>query len=635
MKNVIIGTAGHVDHGKTQLIKALTGIDTDRLQEEKKRGITIELGFAHIDFENGIRAGIIDVPGHEKFIKNMLAGAGGIDIAMLVVAANEGFMPQTAEHLEIMSLLGIQTGLIVITKIDLVEQEWLEIVREDIAEHVRGTFLEGAAVIQVSAFTGAGLKELKTHLQSLVEACCTNRSDIALRLPIDRSFSIEGFGTVVTGTLIEGRINRGDEVMLYPSGQKVRVRNLHVHGSEVTAAFAGQRVAVNLAGLRKNDVQRGDVLAKPDSMHTSQLLDVRLCILPGASRVVKSGTRLHLYHGARTILCKVMLLDKDALLPGERGFARLKLEETLAARMGDRFVVRFYSPLETIGGGVILNENPRKHQRKSAGLLASLAVRENGSPGDKLLQVIADDELDFKSKAFLSGILSMTENELDKELSGMEKEGKIIQILPGRFVSRVTLDKYSQKLLKLLDSYHRSNPLQTGQRRDEIRQKLFGESDILLADSILEYFQKEGLVRIQGQRIALSGFDIRYSPTHRQLRELLQKAFMDAGYEALSFDEVYQKFPNNREECRQVLDALIADEVLVMISQQFMLHRFHLERALAVAKEYFQKEEYLTLAGFRDLLNVSRKYALLILEYWDRIKITRKVGDNRILVVRS
>ena len=385
MKHVIIGTAGHVDHGKTLLVKALTGIDTDRLVEEKKRGITIELGFAHLDFDDGTQAGIVDVPGHEKFIKNMLAGAGGIDLAMLVVAADEGFMPQTVEHLGILSLLGIQEGLVVITKADMVDPEWVEMVKDDVAAQVEGTFLEGKPIMTCSAYTGQGIPELREALKQLVHKAAEKNLRTPFRLPIDRVFSVDGFGTVVTGTLIEGSVSEGDMAEILPTGVEARVRNLQVHGKDVETAFAGQRVAVNLAGVRKADLTRGDTIAKPGSVKTSLMLDVRLQDLKNSQRTILNNSQVHLYHGSTVRLAKVVLLDRDALQPGESCYAQLRLSKALAARQGDRFVLRFYSPLETIGGGVILDEHPYRHKRNDARVIAALAVRESGSDEAKLV----------------------------------------------------------------------------------------------------------------------------------------------------------------------------------------------------------------------------------------------------------
>ena len=358
MKHIIIGTAGHVDHGKTALVKALTGVDTDRLAEEKRRGLTIELGFARLDFPDGSCAGVVDVPGHEKFIKNMLAGAGGIDLAMLVVAADEGVMPQTVEHLDILSLLGVRSGLVVLTKCDLVGDDWRALVRADVAARTEGTFLAGCPVVEVSSVTGQGIADLRRSLYALARQTEEKNIRAPFRLPIDRVFSVDGFGTVVTGTVIEGAVRLGDEVELAPSGVCARVRGLQVHGQRVDAAYAGQRAALNLADLKREGIRRGDAAVKRGSVRPTLLLDVRLRCLRDAARGIENGSRVHLCHGASVQLARVVLLDADRLAPGESGLAQLRLTEPIAAKKGDRFVLRFYSPLETIGGGVVLDDAP-------------------------------------------------------------------------------------------------------------------------------------------------------------------------------------------------------------------------------------------------------------------------------------
>lgn len=414
MKHVIIGTAGHVDHGKTALIKALTGIETDRLAEEKKRGITIELGFAHIEWPDGTQAGIVDVPGHEKFIKNMLAGAGGIDLAMLVVAADEGFMPQTVEHLNILTLLGIKDGLIVITKKDMVDEEWLDMIKQDVKERAKGTFLEGKPIMCVSAYTGEGIAELKEELYKLVSKAGEKNMRAAFRLPIDRVFSVDGFGTVVTGTLIEGSMNEGDAAELVPGGAETRIRNLQVHGNTVKTAYAGQRVAVNLAGLKKTDVQRGDCVAKPNTVRVSRMLDVKLMNLKNSGRVITNDMQVHLYHGSAVMLAKVVLLERDALEPGESGYAQLRMTEPIAAKNGDRFVIRFYSPLETIGGGVILDDAPMKHKRNVPSVIEALKIKEGGSAADRVLQLIDEAGMALPTAAKLNAKLNIDAEELPR-----------------------------------------------------------------------------------------------------------------------------------------------------------------------------------------------------------------------------
>ena len=377
MKNVIIGTAGHVDHGKTCLIKALTGIDTDRLKEEKKRGITIELGFAYLDLDNGQRAGIVDVPGHEKFVRNMLAGAGGMDLCMLVVAADEGIMPQTVEHLDILSILGIKKGVIVITKTDLVEEEFAELVAEDVAELVKGTFLEDAPIVPVSVYEEKGLEELKKVLTDLCDSLPERSEEGYFRLPIDRVFTLKAFGTIVTGTLMEGKLKKDQNIVLYPENEPVKVRSLQVHSKDADVAYAGQRVAVNVPDRKKEGILRGDVLATSDSLYPTMMVDVKLEVLKHTERSIKHGSRVHVYHGTNELLGKVALMGREELKAGECDYAQLRLEEKTVLRKGDHFVLRFYSPVETIGGGVVLDGCPKKHRKNDKKAYETFKIKEH------------------------------------------------------------------------------------------------------------------------------------------------------------------------------------------------------------------------------------------------------------------
>ena len=364
MKHIIIGTAGHIDHGKTTLIKALTGRNTDRWEEEQRRGITIDLGFTWFDLPGGDRAGIIDVPGHEKFINNMVAGVVGMDLVLLVVAADEGIMPQTREHMDILNLLGIEKSIIVLNKCDLVEEDWLELVEEEIKEELAGTFLEKAPVVRVSAATGEGLPHLVEVIQRMSEEEVEEKDTSTIpRLPIDRAFSLSGFGTIITGTLLSGTITKEDTLEMYPIGKTSKIRSIQVHGEDVDKCYAGQRVAINLSNIKKREIRRGCVLAPPDSMKNTDLLDVKMRILDSSMRVLTNHARLHLFTGTSEILCRAVLLDREEIGPGEDGYVQLRLEEEIAVKKGDKFVVRFYSPMETIGGGVILEPNPAVHRR--------------------------------------------------------------------------------------------------------------------------------------------------------------------------------------------------------------------------------------------------------------------------------
>lgn len=630
MKHVIIGTAGHVDHGKTLLIKALTGIDTDRLAEEKKRGITIELGFAHLDWPDGTQAGIVDVPGHERFIKNMLSGAGGIDLAMLVVAADEGFMPQTVEHLNILTLLGIRDGLIVITKKDMVDEEWLEMVQEEVHERAKGSFLEGKPILTVSAYTGEGIPELKQALYTLVHAAAEKSVRVPFRLPVDRVFSVDGFGTVVTGTLIEGCMNEGDAAELVPSGTETRIRNLQVHGKTVHTAYAGQRVAVNLAGLKKTDVRRGDAVARPGSVRVSRMLDVKLQNLRDSGRVITNDMQVHLYHGAAVVLAKVVLLDRDALEPGESGYAQLRMAEPVATKNGDRFVIRFYSPLETIGGGVILDDAPTRHKRNVPAVLEALKIKESGTAGDRVAQVLTEFKATLPTAQLLGAKLGLDAGTLAAELADLLAAGRAVEPLPGRFIAAAALDEVAASCKTLLSGYHAKNPLHAGMKAAELRQKLFRATDQAVADALLAALCREGVIRRAGERYALAEFEVRYTKRQSAIREKLLQYYAGAGIEPATVEEVAATFPQNeRADLKQVLDSMLSGGELVMLSPQICYGSAAYARACAAAQAHFAENETLTLAQMRDLLDTSRKYALAVLEYFDKTGITKKEGDFR------
>ena len=628
MKHVIIGTAGHVDHGKTLLIKALTGIDTDRLIEEKKRGITIELGFAHLDWPDGTQAGIVDVPGHEKFIKNMLSGAGGIDLAMLVIAADDGVMPQTVEHLDILTLLGIQDGLIVITKADTVDPEWLEMMRDEITEKVKGSFLEGKPIVAVSAYTGQGIGELKEMLRLLVHRAEEKSLRIPFRLPVDRVFSVDGFGTVVTGTLIEGSMNEGDLAELVPSGAQTRIRNLQVHGKDVETAYAGQRVAINLAGLKKTDIRRGDAVAKPGTVRTSRMLDVRLQNLPDSNRIIQNDSQVHLFHGAAVLLAKVVLFGRDELKPGESCYAQLRLTEPIASKNGDRFVIRFFSPLETIGGGVILDDQPRRHKRSDPKIQEILRIKESGSRDDLTVQLLAEFGTRLPTASQLVAKLQREEADIQDELYDLCSRGLAMEPLPGRYVAASVIDKVWADCREILNLYHKQNPLHAGIQSAELRQKLCKGMERGCADSLIAILHQEGKIRKLGDRYALSDFTVTLTKRQRNIREKLLQVYTSSGIETPITDHVMEGFPSNeRTEARQVLESLITSGELILLTPQICLYRDVYNKILQAAQTHFETEDSLTLAQLRDLLQTSRKYSQAIIEYFDKIHITKKDGD--------
>ncbi len=633
MNHVIIGTAGHVDHGKTLLIKALTGIDTDRLQEEKKRGITIELGFAHLDWEDGTQAGIVDVPGHEKFIKNMLAGAGGIDLAMLIVAADDGFMPQTLEHLDILTLLGIKDGCVVITKSDVVDPEWLEMMREEIVGRVEGSFLEGKPVHCVSAYTGQGIPELREELRQMVQRASIKNMRVPFRLPVDRVFSVDGFGTVVTGTLIEGSMHEGDLAELVPGGAATRIRNLQVHGKDVDTACAGQRVAVNLANLKKTDIKRGDAVAKPGSVRTSRMLDVKLQNLRGSNRVIQNDSQVHLYHTSQVQLAKVVLLDRDALRPGESCYAQLRLADPISTKSGDRFVIRFYSPLETIGGGVILDDSPARHKRFQAGVLEALKIKESGSGGDRVVQVLTEFGTELPDAGKLAAKLRIDEEDAANAIRELCARGRAVEPLPGRYASAAVMDRTWDNCREILAGYHKVNPLHAGMKEAEVRQKCFKALDQTTADALLGALRQEGKLRRVSDRYALGDFEVKFTKRQNNIRQKLMQTYKAAGLETPSTDDVLAGFPQNEKvDSKQVLESLVTGGELVMLTPQICWHKDVYARVRDVVKAHFAENETLTLAQLRDALNTSRKYTLAVLEYYDKNRITKKEGDLRRLV---
>ena len=627
MKNIIIGTAGHVDHGKTALIKALTGIETDRIKEEKKRGITIELGFAYLDLPDGEKAGIIDVPGHEKFVKNMLAGAGGIDLALLVVAADEGFMPQTREHLGILSLLNISEGIIVITKKDMVDDDWLEVVCEDVRNEVKGTFLENAQIIPVSSYTGEGIEQLKTAIFELIDQNTQIKNlDIPFRIPVDRIFSVEGFGTVITGTLIEGRMKIGDPVTIYPSRIESRVRNLQVHSHDVTEAYAGQRVAVNLAGLKKTDLNKGDVVAVPNSMHTTMMIDIKLNILRDCEREILNGTRLHLYHGARDVLCKVILLDRDSISAGESCYAQLRLEEEIAVKTGDRFVLRFYSPLETIGGGIILDSNPFKHKRNDPAVLESLHIKESGSDKEKISAALHDYSSRFETLDFLQVQTAIPKEQFDQQIQKLLKDKTAFRVSDNIVIHSDYLTHLKDTAVRLLSAYHQENPLRDGMKKDEFRSKFLHFDDIAVIDKITDSLVNRKFLKYVNGCVALADFEVQKDDN----LEEIEAAFREGGFSPESPDQIATRFPKVKNY-RQVVESLVNTGRLVRVEDKILLHVDYYEKALSMAKEHIAQNGQITLAEMRDLMGASRKFAVAVLEYWDRRNITKKVGDARVL----
>jgi selenocysteine-specific elongation factor len=629
MSHVIIGTAGHVDHGKSSLIYALTKRDPDRLAEEKERGITIELGFTWLEHPDGTRTGIIDVPGHERFVSNMLAGAGGIDLALLVVAADEGVMPQTREHLGILSLLGIKRGVIVVTKCDLVEEDFIDLVEEDVCDHVAGTFLEDAPMIRTSATTGEGIEELRQTLFDEVDRISTHRDHLPFRLPIDRVFILDGFGTIVTGTLIEGTIQTGDQVEIYPGNKKARVRSIQIHEQQETVAKSGQRVALGLAGLKKADLERGDVLAYPDSLMATTRIDVELTALQGTRFPVANNMRVHLFHGAREILARVILLDTDIVDPGSTVHAQLRLEEEAYVKYGDRFVIRFYSPLETIGGGVIVDPLPAKRRRRRPINEPEFRIMASEDKADRLALAILQGEHQLAPLTIACYRAGITAEDREALIRQLIADETIVMLNDRVAIHRKTLKRLGEDAMGILERFHRERSLESGMRREELRTRLLPRADIQLSDLVIDQLERAGYLTVTSGLVAKEGFKVTLSEVEKEIIEEIEALFAVAGFTPPSTDELFEKF-NKRANTEQIVTLLLNKGTLVRLTPQILMPKNLVDEAWDVVRTTIEAEGQITLGDFRDKIKATRKFAIALLEFFDRQKKTKLVGDARV-----
>ena len=622
----IIGTAGHVDHGKTVLINKLTGINTDRLKEEQERGISIELGFAPFKLVDGSMVGVVDVPGHEKFIHNMLAGIGGIDLVLLVVDVNEGVMPQTREHLQILQLLQIPRGILVLTKCDLAEEDWIDIVEEEVRETLAGTFLADAPCCRVSALQGDGIGELQQTIQKILAQLPPRDEDGPTRLPIDRHFTISGFGTVVTGTLLSGRIKVGDMVEVLPPGESVRVREVQVHGQKADLARAGQRVALNLAGLERSDLVRGAVVATPGFFTMTERFDARLNLLPEAARPLKFRDPVHLHMGTAKVTARVALLDRDELQPGESVLAQIHLDSPLVAHRQDRFIIRSYSPMTTIGGGQIIDPAPVKHKRFRTEVMQALKELESGE-GSFIVQKLA--ELGCVKLKELEQASGLGRERVTALLDSLAAADQVCR-LGDQWVTVETARAWQRVLEDVVGNYHRDYALLPGIPHATLKAALPAKVAPKAFDQLLGELVANGRLAQRQEWIARADFTP--SPTGEQSRMLqkLEQVYLAAGVEAkgrvdmLALAEV----PENQVEA--LLAYLFANGTLVRLNDDSFMHREAYGSALAALKAHFAGQETLTLAQFRDLIGSARKQTQAILEYFDALKYTMRKGDERI-----
>lgn len=628
MKHIVVGTAGHIDHGKTSLIKALTGRATDTLDEEIKRGISINLGFTYFNLPSGKNVGIVDVPGHEKFIKNMLAGASGLDMVLLVIAADEGMMPQTIEHIDILSYLNIKKGLVVMTKCDMVDDEMIELAEDDIREGLIGTFLEGSDILRVDSLSKRGIAELIQKIDEMSEEVEEKNNNLPARLNIDRVFSIKGFGTVVTGTIIEGQIKLNDELEIYPRGKKAVVRNIQVHGNNEEEAFAGQRTAINLANIKVNDIERGDILAAPDSLLESMMIDVKIKLLKHEGCKIENWDRLKLYHGTREILCRAVPLEKEVMKAGDEGFVQLRLEEKIVCKKQDPFVIRTYSPMDTIGGGVIIDVSKEKHSiNKHIGeVIEELKIKESGDEKSILEVFLKNNSSTYPKISDMMSYVSLSKEKIEEILSQLKADGKIVEI-NNRIIHIDYFDFLEGKLMRILEKYHKSNPLKIGMLKQEAGTKVDSSFKAKDIDAFLALVVEDDRIKIINNLISLKEFEVKLSDEQKKMKSQLESKLDSMGYNDIStIDDIC----DGNKAKKEVLDSMIGTEVQLLDDEYIISTKLY-EEAKGKMIDFIKKNGEMSLAEFRDMMDSSRKICMIILESFDKQKITKRVENKRVL----
>jgi len=634
MKSVIVGTAGHIDHGKTSLVKALTGIDADRLEEEKRRGITIDIGFAHFELPapNGskIRVGFVDVPGHERFVRNMLAGVGGIDLVLLVIAADEGIKPQTREHFDICRLLAIRRGITVLTKSDAVDAETLEVVRLEVEDYVHGSFLDTALdppqspIIAVSSLTGAGLDELKSALARVASEVTAKDSAALTRLPIDRVFTMKGFGTVVTGTLVAGTIRKEEELEVFPGGKRVRIRGVQVHGASTEAALAGQRTALNLAGVSTDDLARGITLANADTFRSTSRVDALLSLLPSA-KPLRDGARVHFHAYTMETIAEVRLYGTKQLKPGDEAYAQLRFAEPTLLLPADRFIVRQFSPVITIGGGVVLDASPAARRQRVENALAFLKTIREGPPERILAARVARRGANGLQLNDVIGEMNIRWEEVTK-LAGKAGVVQCDQLL----LSPDAFAKAKADTLQALKKFHDANPLVAGMSKEELRDRVSLISEVF--HGVLGKLTEERKLEVTGEVVHLQGRGVVMKDEEAESKKIIEQAFASAGLKVPSLKDVLAGLKVDKTRAQKIVTLLLRDKVLTKISEELVFHQSalaDLRQKIAALKTTTPK---IDVARFKDMTGVTRKYAIPLLEYLDRERVTRRVGDERVIL---
>ncbi len=633
MKQIILGTAGHIDHGKTTLIKTLTGVDLDSLKEEKARGITIQLGFTSLSLPSGQRLGIVDVPGHEKFVRNMVSGVGGIDIVLFTIAADEGIMPQTREHLDICQILKIKRGVIALTKTDLVDEEWLQMVKDEIKEFTKGSFLENASVIPLSSVTGQGIPSLLTTLDTLSREVEERTSEGIFRLPIDRVFTMKGFGTVVTGTLISGTISIGDNVEILPEKIEARIRGIQVHNQQVEKANAGSRTAINLQGVDRDFLGRGSILVPIKTLNPTLRIDIKIEHLSSSSKSIKNRSRIRFHSGTSEVLAQLILLDKEELPPGSSSLVQLKLEEPVVVLPRDRFVIRSYSPIFTIGGGEVLDAHPHKHKRLASETLSQLNALQEGSDKNNISLFVSDSGLAGLDLPQLISRMGKEPSQLSLLLNELIKEKKLVLIdeESQKVIATQKYEELKSMLLEQIRNYHKKFPLKKGMLKEELKSKLPPLVDSRLFNRLLTDLINSSSIKIEKDKLWLHQHKPTLKDAQKELKDRIAKIYLEGNLTPPSFKELIEQLSSNEKETKSIIDLLAADGTVVKVKENLWFHRETLETLEKTLIEFIKKNGEITTSQFKDLTQASRKYTIPLMEYYDQLKITIRVGDKRVL----
>ena len=623
ISNVVVGTAGHIDHGKTTLIKALSGIETDTTVEEKERGISINLGFAYFDLPSGKRCGVVDVPGHEKFIKNMLAGVSGINLVLLLVDSREGIMPQTKEHADILSLLGIENYIIVMTKIDLVEDDYRELVREDIENFIKGTPLEGSPIVEVDSVSRKGIENLLKIIDEKTENIVRLKESRNARINVDRSFQVKGFGTVITGTLIEGTISVGDELEIYPNNVITKVRNIQVHENDVKTAYSGQRTAINLSNVKVEDVGRGNTLATPGTLIKTYMLDTEIKIIKDSDFNLKLWDRVRVYTGTMEVMARAVPLGTETIKPGEKGFVQLRLEEEISVKNYDKFIIRTYSPMVTIGGGVILDAVPKKHSRFNEDILNKLNIQLQGDNRELILNYLLTDYNNIIRAEEISKNLERNIGDILEDIDTLIKDGNVYKTSAG-YIHVKKYEDFKEKIYKVVKEYHEKNKLRKGIMKAELLSRF--KANQKEATIMIEFMINSQLLKAESSFISLYDFEIKYDEKELKNKNRIEKILLESRFTPPGVKELTEGFKGSHE----VMESLVGSTV-VRLDEDIVMHMKMFEEAKSKVMKHFDNNKKMTLAEFRDMTGSSRKYSLAMLEYMDKLGITKRVEDHRIL----